>query len=104
MFNSYLERKIMCINNRRESYCEYDIKHLRQILEEADAILIGAGSGLSAAAGLTYSGSRFEENFKDFIEEYGLRDMYSAGFYPYGTPERYWGYWSKHVYHNRYES
>lgn len=103
LYNSYLERKIMCINNRRESYCEYDIKHLRQILEKADAILIGAGSGLSAAAGLTYSGSRFEENFKDFIEEYGLRDMYSAAFYPYGTPERYWGYWSRHVYHNRYE-
>ncbi len=87
----------------QETYNNYDIIYLKKILDEAEAILIGAGSGLSTAAGLTYSGKRFEKYFKDFIRKYNLKDMYSAGFYPYGTPERYWGYWSKHVYYNRYE-
>ncbi len=80
-----------------------NIKLLGKVLKKTDAILIGAGSGLSAAAGLTYSGERFRKYFSDFIREYNLTDMYSAGFYPYGTPERYWAYWSKHIYHNRYE-
>lgn len=66
-------------------------------------MVVGAGSGLSASAGLTYSGERFEKNFADFIAEYHFRDMYSAGFYPYPTPEEYWAYWSRHIYCNRYD-
>ncbi|MFU2205140.1 Sir2 silent information regulator family NAD-dependent deacetylase [Streptococcus pluranimalium] len=72
-------------------------------IQDADTILIGAGAGFSAAAGLTYSGSRFEKHFEKFIATYGLSDMYSAGFYPYPTPEAEWAYWAKHIYHNRYE-
>lgn len=73
------------------------------IIEDADYILIGAGAGLSAAAGLTYSGDRFMDNFKEFIEKYGMTDMYSAGFYPFPSEEARWGYWSKHIYVNRIE-
>lgn len=71
-------------------------------IQSADVLLIGAGAGLSSAAGLTYSGQRFEEHFAPFIKAYGLTDMYSAGFYPYPTAEAEWAYWAKHIYHNRY--
>ena len=60
-----------------------EIKNLRQKIQHAEAILIGAGAGLSASAGFTYSGKRFEDHFSDFMETYGFQDMYSAGFYPY---------------------
>lgn len=63
---------------------------------------MGAGSGLSTSAGLCYSGPRFEAHFADFIARYHYHDMYAAGFYPYGTPEEYWAYWSRHIYYNRY--
>ena len=78
------------------------IKQIVKIMTSCDAIIIGAGSGLSSSAGLTYSGERFETYFKDFIDTYHLRDMYSAGFYPYETLEEYWAYWSRHIYYNRY--
>lgn len=79
------------------------LDRLRRALREADALLIGAGAGMSASAGLTYSGPRFEENFADFIARYGYRDMYTAGFYPYPTREEYWAYWSRHILINRYD-
>lgn len=79
------------------------IKKLRFEIEHADAILIGAGAGLSASAGLVYDGHRFYENFPEYAEKYGLQDMYSAGFYPYETLEEYWAYWSRHIYVNRYQ-
>ena len=79
------------------------IQEAKKIIEEADKIVIGAGAGLSAAAGLTYSGSRFEVFFKDYIARYGMQDMYSAAFYPFETAEERWGYWAKHIYHNRYQ-
>lgn len=78
------------------------VERLKRELDEASAVLIGAGSGLSAATGHTYSGERFEKNFADFIAKYHYRDMYSAGFHPYPTPEEYWAYWSRHIYLNRY--
>lgn len=78
------------------------INKLSKCIKECDAIVIGAGSGLSTSAGLTYSGKRFEKYFSDFIEKYYLRDMYSAGFYPYESLEEYWAYWSRHIYYNRY--
>ncbi|MGN1102265.1 MAG: SIR2 family NAD-dependent protein deacylase [Huintestinicola sp.] len=64
--------------------------------------MIGAGAGLSTAAGFTYSGERFEKNFGDFIEKYGFKDMYSGGFYPFDTLEEHWAYWSRYIYINRY--
>lgn len=72
-------------------------------IERADAILIGAGAGLSTSAGFTYDGKRFGNYFPDFIEKYGFADMYSAGFYPYETPEEYWAYWSRYIFINRYQ-
>lgn len=80
---------------------EEQIKEAARMITGAENILIGAGAGLSAAAGLTYGGKRFEENFPEFIEKYGMTDMYSAGFYPFPSEEARWGYWSKHSYMNR---
>ena len=78
------------------------IERLKQALDQADAVVVGAGAGLSTSAGFTYSGERFERNFADFIEKFHYQDMYSAGFYPYDTLETYWAYWSRHIYLNRY--
>lgn len=82
--------------------CLDAIERLRRGIAEADAVVVGAGSGLSTASGMTYSGERFEKNFADFIGRYGYRDMYTAGFYPYPTPEEFWAYWSRHIHLNRY--
>ncbi len=79
------------------------IERLKQALDCADAVVIGAGAGLSASAGLTYSGERFELYFKDFADKYGIRDMYSGGFYPFASLEEYWAWWSRHIIVNRYE-
>ena len=75
---------------------------LRTILAEADAVVIGAGAGLSASAGLVYDGERFEHHFSDFAQKYGFQDMYSGGFYPYSTQEEFWAYWSRYIFVNRY--
>lgn len=83
--------------------CWDKIEKLKRIMQSADAVVIGAGAGLSASAGFTYSGKRFEEHFADFIEKYGFQDMYSAGFYPYQTLEEYWAYWSRYILINRYQ-
>lgn len=80
-----------------------EIKRLRENLDMADAILIGAGAGMSASAGLTYSGTRFDRYFSDFHARYGISDIYSGGFYPYDTLEEYWAWWSRHIYYNRYD-
>lgn len=82
--------------------CSRQIDRLKQVLGTADAVLIGAGAGLSASAGLTYSGERFERCFSDFHQRYGITDMYSGGFYPYDTLEEYWAWWSRHIFYNRY--
>lgn len=74
-----------------------------KILRDAQTILIGAGAGLSTAAGYTYSGARFEKYFADFKREYGFHDMYSGGFYPYETPEEFWAFWSRNIFYNRYD-
>ena len=79
-----------------------EIDRLRIAMKEADAIIIGAGAGLSTSAGFTYSDERFEKYFSDFGKKYGFEDMYSGGFYPYETPEEMWAYWSRYIYINRY--
>ena len=80
-----------------------DIERLQQAISEADAVVVGAGAGLSTAAGFVYSGERFKRLFPDFIAKYGFRDMYSAGFYPYPTLEEQWAFWSRYIWYNRYE-
>ena len=79
-----------------------EIKRLKNELDSADTVVIGAGAGLSAAAGFTYSGERFEKHFSDFIKKYGFKDMYSGGFYPFDTLEEHWAYWSRYIYINRF--
>ena len=72
-------------------------------INEADNIIIGAGAGLSTAAGIEYTGKRFEDNFKDYIDEYGFTDLYSSGFYPFKTSEEKWAYWARHIAINRFD-
>lgn len=79
-----------------------ELQRLADAIATADAIVVGAGAGLSTAAGLTYAGERFERLFGDFAEKYGIRDMYSGGFYPFATPEERWAWWSRHIWYNRY--
>lgn len=78
------------------------INKLKALLLNAEAVVIGAGAGLSTAAGFTYSGKRFHENFHDFEAKYNFHDMYSGGFFPYETQEEYWAYWSRYIFLNRY--
>ena len=85
-----------------KSYSE-QIEQLRTALQDCDAVVIGAGSGLSTAAGFTYTGERFEQHFSDFAQKYGIQDMYSGGFYPFPTQEEFWAYWSRYIYINRYQ-
>ena len=80
-----------------------ELARLRAALGEADAVVVGAGAGLSTAAGFTYAGERFERLFADFIERYGFTDMYTAGFYHFPTPEEQWAFWSRHIWCNRYQ-
>ena len=76
---------------------------LKAALQDCDAVVIGAGAGLSTAAGFTYTGERFEKYFSDFAAKYGIQDMYSGGFYPFATPEEHWAYWSRYIFINRYQ-
>lgn len=88
----------------KESTGDYSdkITELKEKISEADAVVIGAGSGLSTSAGFVYSGERFKQYFSDFEGKYDFHDMYSGGFYSYDTLEEYWAYWSRYIYINRY--
>ena len=79
-----------------------DIARLREEINTADAIIIGAGAGLSTSAGFTYSGERFDKYFFDFASKFGITDMYSGGFYPFPDAETFWAWWARHIYFNRY--
>ena len=85
-----------------EGAMEENIAKLKYEIETADAIVIGSGAGLSTSAGLTYSGERFEKYFFDFATEYGIRDIYSGGFYPFPDEETRWAWWARHIYFNRF--
>lgn len=89
--------------NIKDSY-KQNTERLKKEIETADAIIIGAGAGLSTAAGFEYSGENFRKHFSDFEDKYGFHDMYSGGFYPYKSLEEYWAYWSRYIYINRYEN
>ncbi len=80
-----------------------ECRKLKELLVTADSVVVGAGAGLSAAAGLTYSGKRFHRYFFDFEEKYGFHDMYAGGFYPYPAAEEFWAFWSRYIWINRYE-
>ena len=82
--------------------CSEQVERLQTALQDCEAVVIGAGAGLSTSAGFTYDGERFEQYFSDFAVKYGIRDMYAGGFYPFATPEEHWAYWSRYIYINRY--
>ena len=94
----FLKRKM---NDSTNSYSD-KILQIKEKIEEADAIIIGAGAGFSTSAGFVYNGERFDKYFSDFRKKYGFSDMYSGGFYPYKTLEKHWGYWCRYIYINRY--
>ena len=109
--NGYLEsinkgirtvRSLKGTISRGKGTKEEQLKRLAEEIRTADAIVIGAGAGLSTSAGLTYTGERFDKYFGDFAKEYGIRDMYSGGFYPFPDDETRWAWWSRHIYVNRY--
>ena len=81
---------------------EEQVRKLKEKIQNAEAIVLGAGSGLSTAAGLSYSGERFQKYFFDFAKKYPIRDMYSGGFFPFESQEEFWAWWSRHIYFNRY--
>ena len=83
-----------------KNYCNESL--LKNEIQNAEAIVIGAGSGLSTSAGLSYSGERFEKYFFDFEKKYGIKDIYSGGFYPFHDSEIKWAWWARHIYFNRY--
>ena len=78
------------------------ISELRRLIADADYILIGAGAGLSAAAGLDYAGADFQREFREWINRYGITDLNSSSFYPFKTEEERWAYWAKHIWFARY--
>ena len=96
-----LFKRWMNNDNEDRSY-EDKLSDIKELTATADAIVIGAGAGLSTSAGFTYSGERFDKYFSDFKERYKFTDMYSGGFYPYETLEEHWAFWSRYIYINRY--
>ena len=89
----------------RQSFLIKDLSKVQRLkyeLDAADAVVIGAGAGLSTSAGFTYAGERFEKYFSDFGKQYDFHDMYTGGFYPYQTLEEHWAFWSRYIYVNRY--
>lgn len=109
--NGYLEsinKGINAVRNFRGGMTEGKLSRdeaiirLKKEIATADAIVIGAGAGLSTAAGFTYSGERFQKYFGDFAGRFGIRDMYSGGFYPFPDAETRWAWWARHIYYNRY--
>ena len=82
--------------------CSAPLERLQTALRDCDAVVIGAGAGLSTSAGFVYTDERFKKYFSDFAAKYDIKDMYSGGFYPFATPEEHWAYWSRYIYINRY--
>lgn len=95
----FTSRKIM---TSTKEYWD-NIRRVKEYLQDAEAVIVGAGAGLSASAGFPYTGERFENNFSDFIRKYGFSDMYSAGFYSFESLEEHWAYWSRYIFINRYQ-
>ena len=79
-----------------------EIERIKELINESDAIVIGAGAGLSAAAGFEYGGQFFKAHFPDMVK-LGYEEMYSAGFHHFSASEEKWGYWCRHIYYCRYQ-
>ena len=94
----YFKGRVMYANANREE----QLQRLKDEIRSCDAILIGAGAGLSTSAGFTYTGERFDKYFFDFAKAFGIKDIYSGGFYPFPKKEIFWAWWARHIYFNRY--
>lgn len=68
---------------------------LIELVDEAEAIVIGIGAGMSAAAGFTYVGKRFTDAFPDFISKYRFFDMLQASLFEYEDLQEYWAFQSR---------
>ncbi len=90
------------ITHFTEDY-EKRIDKIKEVINHSDAIIVGAGAGLSTSAEFSYSGERFKKYFLDFADKYGITDMYSGGFYPFPSLEEFWAWWSRHILINRYK-
>ena len=101
MFSTRMEQR-NGVTDPASELAETNLERLKNALSESDAVVFGAGAGLSASAGFVYDGKRFEKHFSDFIEKYGFRDMYSGGVYPFDSLEEHWAYWSRYIWINRY--
>lgn len=95
-----------CSDSPETECISYDkrLESFRLSLREADRVIVGAGAGMSAAAGLEYGGRRFTDNFGDFISQYAIESMYAGMFYPFGTEEERWAYTARHVRLNRFDN
>ena len=63
----------MCSNRKTTASiknCSDKIDAFHTLLQESDAVIIGAGAGLSTSAGFIYTGKRFDDYFSDFIKKY----------------------------------
>ncbi len=73
-------------------------------IKEADAILVGAASGMSAAAGHRFyyeEDDTFRRVFGKFADKYGYHNSFDGYYYPYRTPEERWAFiatLAKHIY------
>lgn len=85
-----------------ENISNEEITKFHEILDSAECVVVGAGAGLSASAGFSYSGGRFRKYFSDFEAKYHFHDMYSGGFADFPSLEENWAYWSRFIYINRY--
>ena len=107
-YRETIERGIAGVQTFRGGFSEGNLsqeeaaRKLKTEIDEADAIVIGAGAGLSTSAGFVYGGERFNRYFSDFAERFGFRDMYSGGFYPYPDEKTRWAFWARNIYVNRY--
>ena len=112
LFNGYhesIQKGMNTVRHFKEEKISYgsgtkkeQISRLKKEFAEADAIVIGAGAGLSTSAGFTYGGERFKKYFFDFAQNFGIQDMYSGGFYPFPDDETRWAWWARNIYFNRY--
>lgn len=78
------------------------IEKLKKLIDEAEVVVIGAGAGLSSAAGFEYGGDFFKEHFPE-MHKLGYKDMYSAGFHHFNSSGEKWAYWAKQIFYTRYQ-
>jgi NAD-dependent SIR2 family protein deacetylase len=84
------------------------LKAAGRLLAEADSILIGAGAGLSAAAGLDYQDPGLFRKWYPQFARLGLSNIWEAivaHWAPNGhNRRRFWAFWAHHIQKIRYDA